>query len=92
MKGGKRPSSGRPKGSKSATTLEKEKAFATLRQRIMRKADLLLDSQFSLAHGQQFLYKIEKTKIVGPKGGVTYKSEKPKLVTNEWEIRASLDE
>jgi len=92
MKGGKRPGSGRPKGAKSKATLEKEKVFAALRQRILRKADSLLDSQFSLAHGQQFLYKIEKTKVIGPKGGISYKSEKPKLVTDEWEIRAYLDE
>jgi hypothetical protein len=91
MKGGKRPGSGRPKGAKSKATLEKEKVFGALRQRILQKAQSLLDSQFSLAHGQQFLYKIEKKKVVGPKGGTSYKPEKPKLVTAEWEIRAYLD-
>lgn len=82
---------GRPKGSKDPHTLEKERVLAAMRQRIMQKADLLLNAQSSIAQGQQFLYKIEKTKVIGPKGGVSYKSEKPKLVTAKWEIRDFLD-
>lgn len=91
MKGGKRPGAGRKKGSKSAKTLEKEKVLAEVRDRIMRNAQRILDSQLSLARGQQFLYKIEKTKVIGPKGGVSYRSEKPKLVTDQWELQAYLD-
>ena len=90
-KGGKRPGAGRKKGSKLPKTLEKERVHREVKQRILRVAQILLDSQVSIARGQQFLYKIEKEKIVGPKGGVTYKSKKPELVTNEEEIRAYLD-
>lgn len=82
---------GRPKGAKSASTLEKERVLAEVRERIMRKADILLNAQSSIAQGQQFLYKIEKTKIVGPKGGISYRPERPKLVTSEVEIQAYLD-
>lgn len=82
---------GRPKGKKSAATLEKEKVLAEVRQRIMRNAQLILDAQMSLARGQQFLYKIEKKKKIGPKGGVSYERQKPVLVTSEWEIREYLD-
>ena len=82
---------GRPIGSKSASTLEKEKVLAEVRQRIMRKADRLLDAQSSIAQGQQFLYKIEKTKVTGPKGGITYRNERPKLVDAQWEIQSYLD-
>ena len=89
--GGARPGAGRPEGSLNQETLEKQRVLHEIKQRIMRKADRLLDAQFSIAQGQQFLYKIEKTKVVGPKGGISYRSEKPKLVTNEWEIQAYLD-
>lgn len=89
--GGKRPGAGRKPGKKNATTLEKEKVLTAIRQRIMRTADNILDGQLSLARGQQFLYKIEKTRIIGPKGGVSYRSEKPKLVTSQSEIEEYLE-
>lgn len=92
MRGGKRKNAGRPKGSKDPLTLEKEKVQEALSQRVFKIADSLLNPQISLAKGQQFLYKIEKTKIIGPKGGVCYRNEKPQLVTNEWEIQQYLDD
>jgi len=91
-RGGARPGAGRPIGSLSEEGLEKQRVFHEVKQRIMQKAQRLLDAQISIAQGQQFLYKIEKTKVVGPKGGISYRSEKPKLVTNEWEIQAYLDD
>lgn len=51
---------GRPKGSKTAATLEKERVLAGLRQRIMENVDRIFDSQLSIAQGQQFLYKLTK--------------------------------
>lgn len=78
---------GRPKGKKSTKTLEKEQVLGALRQRIMKKADRILDSQLMLANGQQFLYKIEKEEVVGPKGGKSYHAKRPELVTSESEIR-----
>lgn len=89
--GGKRPGAGRKKGSKSQKTLEKERVLAAVRERILRNADRILDGQMSLAQGQQFLYKIEKELQIGPKGAKKYVSSKPKLVTDEWEIRAYLE-
>ncbi len=82
---------GRPLGRKNDATLEKEKVDLAIKQRIFKNADLILNSQLSIGKGQQFLYKIEKTQVVGSKGGISYKSEKPKLVTEEWEIQAYLD-
>lgn len=82
---------GRPPGRKNEATLEKEAVDLAIRQRILQKADQILNAQMSIAQGQQFLYKIEKTKIVGPKGGVSYRSERPKLVTSEYEIQSYLD-
>lgn len=89
--GGKRPGAGRKKGSKSATTIEKERVLAEIRQRIMQNAQRILDAQLSKGLGQQFLFKIEKEVIVGPKGGKTYHNKRPEMVTDPDEIRAYLD-
>ena len=82
---------GRPKGKKSQATLEKEKVLAEMKQRIMRISQRLLDAQLTRAIGMTFLYKIEKEKIVGPKGGVSYRNKPPVRVTDEEEIRNYLD-
>lgn len=89
IKNGKK--GGRPKGARGIKTLEKEKVLAAVRERIMQNADLILDSQLSIARGVQFLYKIEKELQVGPKGGKRYVKSKPKLVTDQWEIEAYLE-
>jgi len=89
--GGKRPGSGRKPKSKNKTTLERDAVLKEFRQRVMRKVDLLQDSQFSLARGLQYLYKIEKKKIVGPRGGVSYQAQKPVLVTDPEEIRMYIE-
>jgi hypothetical protein len=82
---------GRPKGTKDPQTLEREKVQEAINQRVFSIADSLITPQVSIAKGQQFLYKIEKTEVVGPKGGVTYKAEKPQLVTDEWEVQQYVD-
>lgn len=82
---------GRPPGRRNAATLQRERVAMEVRQRIMRIAQRILDSQISLAVGQQFLYKIEKTPVKGPKGGTSYQKSKPILVTNPAEIEAYLD-
>ena len=51
--GGARPGPGRRKGGKNPETLEKERVLAALRQRIMQKANRILDSQMILANGQR---------------------------------------
>lgn len=86
MKGGKQPGSGRPKGTKNQATLEKEKVLAEVRQRIMRRAQSILDSQFSIAQGTQYLYLVKSEKI----GNKLFK-QKPELVTDEEIIRAYID-
>lgn len=63
-----------------------------MQQRIMEGADLLLDSQWSVARGVTFLYKIEKywEKVADKKGKEVkvLRRKPPELVTAEWEIRA----
>ena len=85
--GGKREGSGRQRGKKNQSTLEKERVLAQVRQRIMKKADKILDAQLSLAQGQQFLYKIITT--ISKNGSRT--RSKPKIVTSPEEIADYLD-
>jgi hypothetical protein len=89
--GGRRKNSGRAKGSLNKATLEKKAVEAEFKQRILYQAQGLFNAQSLIAQGQQFLYKIEKYKEVGAKGGVKWIAKKPKLVTSEWEIREYLD-
>ena len=71
---------GRPRGRKNDATLEKDKVLAALRQKIMRKADVLFGAQMQLAQGNAYLY---KTVCTG-----TGKSRKCKyvMVTDQQEI------
>lgn len=85
--GGKREGAGRPEGSLTEATLEKQRVLNEVKQRIMRKAQRLIDSQFSLADGQQFLYRIDTT--IDSKGKST--RSKPILVTDPNEISDYLD-
>lgn len=86
---------GRPRGSKNKATLEREAVLKGMQQRIMRSVDLLLDSQFTLARGQTFLYKIEKyyDTVTDDKGKARriLRSKPPKIVENPEEIRAYLE-
>lgn len=91
MKGGKRIGAGRPKGRKDGKTLEREAVKKLFDERVLRAYEPILNSQIGNAVGSQYLYKIEKEKIVGPKGGISYKSKKPELVTEQWEIQAYLE-
>ncbi len=81
---------GRPKGSKSPITIEKEAALKAFREKVYTLADSLLYNQLSLARGQTFLYKIEKYYETVGKSKVLRK-KKPKLVTAQWEIEAYLE-
>ena len=82
---------GRKKGKKNPETLEREAVLKEFRLRAMKSADVLFNAQLHIATGQTFLYKIEKTKLIGTKGGVSYKPERPKLVTDTWEIEHYLN-
>jgi hypothetical protein len=90
--GGAREGGGRPLGSLGKATIEKKLARKALEQRILQAADEILNAQKVLARGQQFLYKIEKIEVKGPNGGISYRNDKPKLVTEQWEIENYLDE
>lgn len=72
--------------------LAKEAQREILDQRFLRVTDKLANAQISLATGQQFLYKIEKQKVTGPKGGISYVNKKPELVTSQFEIENYLEE
>lgn len=81
---------GRPKGVKNAATLEKDKEKKALDQLYLRAQRQLAQSQISVGVGQTFLFRIDKKKIVGPKGGVSYENQKPVLVTSQLEIEEYL--
>lgn len=82
---------GRPKGSKSASTIEREAVLAAFRDRVARNADILFDAQLTLARGQTFLYKIEKEWVDTGKGKGFYRKKKPRIVTAQWEIESYLE-
>lgn len=88
---GKNHKGGRPRGKKSAKTLEREKVMAALSQRILKIADGILDKQLVLVRGQQFLYKIEKERAGGTAKAPIYRSKPPELVEAETEIRGYLE-
>lgn len=84
---------GRPKGSKTLATLQRDAVLENWKQRVFRFADRLLDSQMTIATGQMFLYRVDKEFVStgkGPQGGF-YRKKKPVLVEDEWEIRAYVE-
>lgn len=84
--GGKQPGAGRPRGTKTAATLEKERVLAALRQRILKSADSLFNAAKSSALGNQFLFKI----VTKMEGGRKVRS-KPVVVENPDEISDYID-
>lgn len=74
---------GRKKGTKLPHTLEREKVMEEIRARVRRTAQVLLDAQYSIARGQQFLYKVTQYK--------SGQKSKPELITSEYTIRAYLN-
>lgn len=82
-RGGHRPGAGRPKGSKDAKTLEREKVQKAFDQRVMRAADRLFNAQLSAAEGVTFLFKRTR----GKKG----ESGKVERVTSPAEMIAYIE-
>lgn len=80
-RGGKRPSAGRPKGSKAAKTLVKEEARRLLREKVTAELGQLVEAQIKNALGIKYLVVREK------KGGkflrVTAAMDKEKLGRGE---------
>lgn len=83
---------GRPPGAKSFSTIEREKIFNEIRGRTLDTAHILYNAQLTLARGCNFLFKIEKEKVVGPKGGIKWIPKKPEIVTSLYEIQAYLED
>lgn len=90
--GGKRSGAGRKPGALNAATLDRIKVNEHLRQRTMRVADRLFESQLTLAQGQTFLFRIDK-QWVETKGGKAgfWKNKKPVIETSPEVIAAFLD-
>lgn len=78
---------GRPPGRLNAATLERKAVEDAVRQRILQRADRLLNSQFGLAQGLMYVYRIDET--IDDKGK---KIREHVLVTDPDEIKAVLDE
>ncbi len=89
--GGKRKGSGRKKGGENQATKVKRATLKQFQDRVTKVVDILFDSQMTLARGQTFLYKIEKEKVVGPKGGVSYRKQRPVQVIDQREIEDYLE-
>lgn len=77
---------GKPVGTKNGATLEREAVSEAVKQRILNAADNILTAQMVLARGQSYLYRIDKTEVIGPKGGISYKQERPVIVEDPGEI------
>lgn len=80
---------GRPKGSRSKHTLEREAVLEAWKQRTYNFFNTLQDSQMTLARGQMFLYRIDKEFVHTGKGetGGFYKKLRPVIVEDPEEIR-----
>jgi len=85
-KGGKRPGAGRKPGRKDNATLEKEAVAKAFNQRVMAKADALFNAQLTLAVGSMKVFRIDE------EGEGKQKKKVHVLVTDEYEIKALLDE
>ena len=75
---------GRPKGSKNAATIERDRVLAEYRTRVQANAQRLLDAELSVALGCSVLYRKPKQ---GPKG----EPRKAELVKDPETIRQYLD-
>ncbi len=80
--GGARDNAGRPKGSENEETKKRRVVEEEFKQRVLRSADELINSQMSLAKGVQMLYCIEKD---------GNKNKKPRLVEDQKEIEEYLE-
>ena len=89
--GGALIGAGRPVGSRSYTTVEREAMMLQMRGRTLDNMHMLYNSQLTLAKGCTYLFKIEKERRTGQKGKVYYVSKPPKLVTSLDEITRYLE-
>lgn len=88
---------GRPPGKPTQQKLEVMAVRERIKQRTLGVADLLFESQLSLARGAQYLFRIDKefVKTGTGKGGEQkgyYRNKKPVLVTSPEEMRQYLED
>jgi hypothetical protein len=88
---------GRPRGSFSQKTLDAMKVRERIKQRTLKVADLLFESQLSLARGAEYLFRIDKefVKTGANKKGEEkgfWRNKKPVLVTSPDEMRQYLED
>jgi hypothetical protein len=85
--GGKRPGAGKPKGSKSQKTLDKEAARAVARQIILAELQPMIEAQISNAKGIFYLVVREKTtgKFLRVSAGKAEKLNPAEEVIEIWE-------
>lgn len=81
-KGGYMPGGGRPKGSKNKVTIEKEHIREEIHRRVLKGSQKIINSQFNLALGCNFLYRIDTDE--------DGKRTKPVLVKDQFEIEKYL--
>jgi len=86
QRGGKRPNAGRPRGSKNKLTKKAKIHEKTVKERILKNTDKLLNAQISLAQGEQFLYEIKMRNVGGRRKAVHT------LVTDPKKIQEYLDD
>jgi hypothetical protein len=82
MNGGARPGAGRPKGSKSPATLEREAALKTFRDTVIEQVQPFFLAQAQLAKGLVYCFRID----IGPQGG----RSDPVLVTDVDELHEAI--
>lgn len=82
---------GRPKGFKEPHSILRDRTKQKFNERVMKMANRLFNAQASIALGQQFLYRIDKEEIVGPKGGLSYRPKPAVIVTDPEEIQRYID-
>jgi len=66
-RGGARPGAGRPKGSKTPATLEREAALKSFREMVIEKVKPLFEAQYTLARGTSFMFRIKENPKTGGK-------------------------
>ena len=84
--GGRRPGTGHKKGQVMPKTLEKMKVKEAMDQQLMRLTEKLVMAQATLALGQMFLFKIEKTWVSTGKNKGYYRNGKPVQLTSDEDI------
>lgn len=84
-RGGYRPGAGRPRGSTNALTRKADKKEKTIKERVLKNVDDLVNAQLTLAKGVHYLYEIKMRNIGGRR--------KPEhiLVTDPKRIKKFLD-